>query len=330
MPDSRTPIRAGSTVKTPLRPKDESKAMREAMAEVVEIQIESVTEKMKDMQLAMNDLKEKMYDLNDDQWAFRKQQLWSLKAQVHDQREKAAKEECIVGWPVDASPSQRTAFLTWCLQQAGLEHQQCYMSHATRPDELSPMTIMTFTQSWMRSKFDKWYKDQYITPKTNLYFYREGQVTNFHIKMRPQVAVWERIKGEPLKISLKAIDLAIEQGKLKMDTSKLKPWWGHNAVYDDYYTYVWVHFSVKDVVATVYLDSAVYEAVATFWDEAARHVRRNGTGQSSGKGKGKGKSKRFDTELGDFPFDYKLAEVKDWKYDKGVLEHGQAAENSEL
>ena len=125
MPDSRTPIRAGSTVKTPLRPKDESKAMREAMAEVVEIQIESVTEKMKDMQLAMNDLKEKMYDLNDDQWAFRKQQLWSLKAQVHDQREKAAKEECIVGWPVDASPSQRTAFLTWCLQQAGLEHQQC-------------------------------------------------------------------------------------------------------------------------------------------------------------------------------------------------------------
>ena len=38
----------------------------------------------------------------------------------------------------------------------------------------------------------------------------------------------------------------------------------------------------------------------------------------------KGKSKQFDTEHGDFPFEYKLAEVKDRKYDRGVMEHRQA------
>ena len=79
--------------------------------------------------------------------------------------------------------------------------------------------------------------------------------------MRPQVALWDRIKGEPLKISMKAMDLAVEHGTLQLDMSKLKPWWGQNAVYDEYYTYVWAHKSVKDVLATVYLDAMVYDAV---------------------------------------------------------------------
>lgn len=32
------------------------------------------------------------------------------------------------------------------------------------------------------------------------------------------------------------MDLAVEQGTVQLDTSKQKPWWGHNAVYDEYYT----------------------------------------------------------------------------------------------
>ena len=112
--------------------------------------------------------------------------------------------------------------------------------------------------------------------------------------------------------------------------SKLKLCWGQNAVYDEYYTYIWVHKSVKDVLATVYLDAMMYDAVRNIrnhWSEAKELVRMGGTSRAAGKGKGKGKSKskHFDTEIGDFPFDYKLAEVKDWKYDKGVMEHGQAA-----
>ena len=108
--------------------------------------------------------------------------------------------------------------------------------------------------------------------------------------------------------------------------SKLKLCWGQNTVYDEYYTYIWVHKSVKDVLATVYLDAMVYDAVRNIrnhWSEAKELVRMGGTSRAAGKGKSK--SKYFDTEIGDFLFDYKLAEVKDWKYDKGVMEHGQAA-----
>ena len=331
-PEIQTPIRAGTNVKTPIRHKDDSKAMREAMKEVVDTQMEDVTEKMKELEISMGEMKEKLFNITDDQWAFRKQQLWALRAQVKDQRDKAAKEECVVGWPSEASATQRAAFLSWCIQNAGIDSNSYYMSHATRPGELSPMTVVTFSQSWMRSQFDKWYKDNYVTPKTNLHFYNDGQPTSSTIKMRPQVALWDRIKGEPLKICMKAMDIAVEQGKLQLDMSRLKPWWGHNAVYDEYYTYVWVHFSVKDVLATVYLDAMIYDAVRTFWKEAAVHVRTGnaGHGNGKGKGKGKGKSKHFDTELGDFPFEYKLAEVKDWKYDKGVAEHGREdAEKSE-
>ena len=69
MPDARTPIRAGTKVKITNRLKDDKNLMREAVQKVVDIQMERVTEKVK----------EKMDDLNEDQWAFRKQQVWALK-----------------------------------------------------------------------------------------------------------------------------------------------------------------------------------------------------------------------------------------------------------
>ena len=323
LPDTNTPIRVGTNIKTPIRHKDDKKVIREELKEVLDVQIETVTEQVKELQVSMNDLKEKIYDLNDDAWAFRKQQLWSLKNQVKEQRAQAAKEECVVGWPADATASQRADFLNWCIQQAGIIGN-FYMSHATKPGELSPMTMVSFAQPWIRTQLDKWYKDTFITPKANLYFYKDGQMTNSVIKMRPQVALWDRLKGEPLKVSMKAMGLAVDKGELQLDMSKLKPWWGQNAVYDEYYTYAWVHFSVKDVVATVYLDTMVYDAVKKNWQEAEMHVRRVASKEPRGKGKGKGKSKQFDTEHGDFPFEYKLAEVKDWKYDRGVMEHRQA------
>ena len=87
---------------------------------------------------------------------------------------------------------------------------------------------------------------------------------------------------------------------------------------------------MKDVTATVYLDSSVHDAVKTFWLEAERDVKKiGGEQQQKGKGKGKGKG-RFDTNQGDFPFEYKLAEVKDWNYDSEVIARQQRAEQDDL
>ena len=182
------------------------------------------------------------------------------------------------------------------------------------------MSIVYFKQSWMIAQLDKWFKDEYINKKRPLNFYVNGTHTNDQIKMRPQIGVWDRLKAEPIRIVLKALDIAHEKGQLRTDLSKLKPYWGHDAIYDDYYTYCWVHFSVRDVRATVFLDNTIFQNVADHWMEALDEVRSgNNKGQANkGKGKGKGKSKKFDTPAGNYPFDYKLASVQDWRYDEHV------------
>ena len=115
-----------------------------------------------------------------------------------------------------------------CPTRPGLEnYPQCQSSHSR-----SHGRELSWTNGY------KWYKDNYATPKTGLHFYK------------PQVVLWDRMQGGPLKICMKATDLAVDNGTLQLDMSKLKPWWRHIIVYDEFYTYSWAHFSVKDVLAT--------------------------------------------------------------------------------
>ena len=330
LPSSATPIRAGTETKTPIRHRQDVKAERaERLVEELDEQMVDMTEQMKNLRIHVNQLQHQLEESRDDQHAYRVQQLWALKAQIREQREKASREQCIVGWPSEATAKQRTEFVEWCLTQASLESKECQISHGIKPNQLSPMTLLTFKQAWMKIQLDKWYRDEYVAKKRSLHYYQQGMSTNDIIKMRPQIAVWDRIKGEPLKICLKAMDMACADGALKLDMNKLRPWWGHNAVYDEYDTYIWVHFSVRDVLATVYMDESVYQQIADRWEEASKRVRqgnadggREQAGQkAAGKGGSKGKRKPFDTVLGEYPFEYKLAKVKDWNYDENVRAH---------
>lgn len=319
MPETNTPVRAGTDIKTPSRPRIDEKKIRETVKETVDVVVMDIEEQVKDLKAAVSELEDKLYECQDDQQAFRRQQLWSLKSQIGDQRAAAAKEECFVGWPNQATADQRSQFVLWCLQAAGLSAEMCQISHTSKSSELSRMSIVYFKQSWMRAQLDKWFKDEYINKKRPLNFYVNGTHTNDQIKMRPQIGLWDRLKAEPIKIVLKALDIAHEKGQLRTDLSKLKPYWGHDAIYDDYYTYCWVHFSVRDVRATVFLDNTIFQNVADHWMEALDEVRSGNNRQANkGKGKGKGKSKKFDTPAGNYPFDYKLASVQDWRYDEQV------------
>ena len=70
---------------------------------------------------------------------------------------------------------------------------------------------------------------------------------------------------------------------------------------------------MRDVRATVFLDNSIFQIVADHWNEALDAVRTgNGRGHTTGKGK------KFDTTAGEYPFDYKLASVLDWRYNEGL------------
>ena len=338
MPDTRTPIRPSTGSKTPIRQRGDAKEPRnEQVIMEIDNKVEDITEHMNAMKITIKHMHDKLEQCCDDQFAFRKQQLWSLQAQVREQREKAGKEECMVGWPSAATASQRSQFVLWCLQQAGLEPSSCDISHSVRYQQLSPMTVLTFRLSSMRVQFDKWYKEEFINKKKPLHFYADGHAYTDTIKLRPQIALWDRIKGEPLKICLKAMDLANRSGQSQICMEKVKPWWNHNAIYDDYQTLAWVFFSVRDVQATVYLDQSVYKSVAEHWNEAAQAVKNgpqgvdaNSSQNVKGKGYGKGKGKAFDTKQGEFPFELKLAEVTDWHYDREVRARQEEAELNDM
>ena len=336
LPDTNTPIRPTTGTKTPIRKRTEDKPQHEKIIQAIDDKVDDITEQFKSMRLNFDKIQDRLEECCDDQYVFRKQQLWALQAQVREQRDKAAKEECMVGWPASATATQRTEFVKWCLKEADIDISTCDISHSVKYQQLSPMTILTFRHPSLRIQMDKWFKEEYINKKKTLNFYMDGQCTTDAIKLRPQVAVWDRIKGEPLKICLKAMDIANRTGQIKVNMDRVKPWWNHNAIYDDYYTFAWVYFSVRDVQAIVYLDQSIYKAVKDTWAEAAQALRTriptepSSSSQSKGKGNSKGKGKAFDTTLGEYPFEFKLAEVKDWHYDRDVRAHQEQARDEDM
>jgi TolA-binding protein len=103
MPETNTPVRAGTDIKTPSRPRIDEKKIRETVKETVDVVVMDIEEQVKDLKAAVSELEDKLYECQDDQQAFRRQQLWSLKSQIGDQRAAAAKEECFVGQTRDLS-----------------------------------------------------------------------------------------------------------------------------------------------------------------------------------------------------------------------------------
>ena len=87
MPETNTPVRAGTDIKTPSRPRIDEKKIRETVKETVDVVVMDIEEQVKDLKAAVSELEDKLYECQDDQQAFRRQQLWSLKSQIGDPKE---------------------------------------------------------------------------------------------------------------------------------------------------------------------------------------------------------------------------------------------------
>ena len=113
LPSTSTPIRAGTKTKTPIRHRREDKV---SFAELLPVEVDEQTvqldEQMKSLRIHVSEMQKKLDETRDGQYVFRVQQLWALKSQIKEQREKAASEQCLVGWPSDATAEHRTEFIT--------------------------------------------------------------------------------------------------------------------------------------------------------------------------------------------------------------------------
>ena len=95
MPETNTPVRAGTDIKTPSRPRIDEKKIRETVKETVDVVVMDIEEQVKDLKAAVSELEDKLYECQDDQQAFRRQQLWSLKSQIGDQRGRSSERRML-------------------------------------------------------------------------------------------------------------------------------------------------------------------------------------------------------------------------------------------
>ena len=197
--------------------------------------------------------------------------------------------------------TQRKRFIKETAKRAGITsnyYRDWTYSHQTRGDTLSAITIVTVTQPWQRSKLldfvkksdglkekfyikdeeeTKWDKDRQCLQQS---FGNGQQNAGSTIKIQPQISLWDRITGIPLKV---AMSIAQEQ-----QIPFKQNWRDHTLVHKEPREYImWAHFSPEKGKVTVYLSTKNFPYTDAFqkfylpkFDEYM-----NGKGKGNGKGK---------------------------------------------
>ena len=185
--------------------------------------------------------------------AMKVQTAFLLAQQADDMRETARKEIVITGWSMfaahpedlelqgvqlEAQTDSRERWIKEVAKRAGISSlysRHWLYGHQTRGEALSPITIVTVTRPWQRSKLFDFSKEHAGTDKLKeRFFINETEEQDWnrvvekfgafqgtshtgvnYIKVQPQRSLWDRITGLPLKI---AMNIA-EQQESTFDTA---------------------------------------------------------------------------------------------------------------
>ena len=135
-----TPVKP-SGVKTP----DKVRTSIETQTE----QTDSITEESVAKRLTAAE-EEIRYILNDANKMW-KNQTWYNHQLIAMQRKEAAMQYIFTGWtdiPNGCSTEDRDRVISWALMQAGVAQYALDISHQSQIDKLSPISIVTFRNSW--------------------------------------------------------------------------------------------------------------------------------------------------------------------------------------
>lgn len=273
------------------------------------------TEQEDEMMLDKNYIMNKIEELQRQSSTPKVQAAFLLAQHADTQREKARKEIVFGGWSMFTIPTEdpeqhgrmmeyqtdsRERFIKETAKKAGISsnyYKYWVYSHQTKGDALSPITVVTVTQPWQRSKLldyvkkgtgnleERFYIEDEEETKWERIEKKFGQCQDDKsktIRIQPQISLWDRITGLPLKV---AMVVAQDYG-LAFKHS----WKDHTISHKDSNEYMmWANFSPEHGTVTIYLSEKNIPSVNSFRSEYLKKFDEllNGT---KGKGKGKGKT----------------------------------------
>lgn len=216
-----TPVKPSGT-KTPDKQRIVEKTA-ETQTEPSELKSEvSVEERLKS---AENDINFILKDANK-MW---KNQTWYNHQLIAMQRREAAQQYIFTGWsevPDGCTADDRDRVISWAMMQANVAQFAMDISHQFHMDKLSPISIVTFRNSWQRQRMAIYMASITKTNGGISYWTADGEVSNkVKIKGRIQICTYDRVMGLPLKAALEIIgahNLGKERVEKNWKTGELK------------------------------------------------------------------------------------------------------------
>lgn len=210
------------------------------------------------------------------------------------------------GIQLEAQAESRERAIKELAKKAGVTrhyYSNWAFSHQTKPDELSLITVVTVQQPWQKTKMTVWAKENKDTGKLEERFYIDdweetqwdktvkcfGKVADSKtglqtLKIQPQISLWDRITGIPLKVAMTVSDTFHLQFR--------HSWRDHTLVDRNTGEYLcWIHFEPAEGKCTVHLSmkntdfQAFKKAFISKFDDFL-----NNTSGKGGKGKGTAQS----------------------------------------
>ena len=241
----------------------------------------------------LESIRKQIDEMNDRMNTQLNQVLYMLKSQADTDRIRTANEVLVINWTkykaitrIEDEYQHRERFIEWCMKEAGISKRfwpsEREYNHQVRADAISPQTHIKLAQPWLRKKLLDWQKEKYPSGIPEWWSTEAtqnlGEKSEFNtsnngkILFKPQIPIWDRIKGVPLRTAMMIL-------KEPLEIKDFAPVWSENSVKKHGNYIIWVTYNVTSGVAKVHIDSSILfdmfvEAFENKFQSMVRDVER--------------------------------------------------------
>ena len=273
----------------------------------------------------LESIRKQIDEMNDRVNTQQKQPLFALKSQADSDRLRTANEVLVINGTryeaitrIEDEYQHRERFIEWCVKEAGTSKRfwpsEREYSHQVRADAISPQTHIKLAQPWLRKKLLDWQKEKYPSGVPEWWSTEATQnlgekseintSNNGKILFKPQIPIWDRIKGVPLRTAMMIL-------KEPLEIKDFAPVWSENSVKKHGNYVIWVTYNVTSGVAKVHIDSSVpfdvfVEAFENKFPSMATSAKGRGRGRGKGNRQGQQQAEHTQETRVQYPFTFQL------------------------